>query len=167
MVGILGVPLSLGSKVIGVLFAADRQRREFTAEEVALLSSLADHAAIAIDNAQLLAETRRANETISGHNEEMRRGEDAHDRLMELVLRGGDLDEVATEVAAVLGGGIVLFDDVRRRARPGVGRAGHAAGHGGRGVADLGPARCAPAPTPVPSGCARCWPARSCWAASC
>ena len=111
MVGILGVPLSLGSKVIGVLFAADRQRREFTAEEVALLSSLADHAAIAIDNAQLLAETRRANETISGHNEEMRRGEGAHDRLMELVLRGGDLDEVVTEVAAVLGGGVVLFDE--------------------------------------------------------
>jgi len=111
MVGILGVPLSLGSKVIGVLFAADRQRREFTAEEVALLSSLADHAAIAIDNAQLLAETRRANETISDHNERMHRAEAAHDRLMELVLRGGDLDEVVTAVAAVLEGGLVLFDD--------------------------------------------------------
>ncbi|HEY7593284.1 MAG TPA: helix-turn-helix domain-containing protein, partial [Actinophytocola sp.] len=72
---------------------------------------LADHAAIAIDNAQLLAETRRANETISDHNERMRRAEVAHDRLMELVLRGGDLDEVVTEVAAVLGGGLVLFDD--------------------------------------------------------
>jgi GAF domain-containing protein/PucR-like helix-turn-helix protein/diguanylate cyclase with GGDEF domain len=111
MVGILGVPLSLGSKVIGVLFAADRQRREFSADEVALLSSLADHAAIAIDNAQLLGQTRRANETISAQNDEMRRGEDAHDRLMELVLRGGDLDEVVTEVAAVLGGGMVLFDE--------------------------------------------------------
>jgi len=110
MVGILGVPLMLGSKVIGVLFAADRQRREFTAEEVALLSSLADHAAIAIDNAQLLEETRRANDLVSNHNLEMRRGEDAHDRLMELVLRGGDVAEVAAEVAAVLGGGIVLFD---------------------------------------------------------
>ncbi|HEX2130498.1 MAG TPA: GAF domain-containing protein [Actinophytocola sp.] len=111
MVGILGVPLSLGTTVIGVLFAADRARREFTASEVALLSSLADHAAIAIDNAQLLAETRRANETISGHNAAMRRAEDAHDRLMELVLRGGDLVAVATEVASVLGGGIALFDD--------------------------------------------------------
>jgi GAF domain-containing protein len=110
MVGILGVPLMLGSKVIGVLFAADRQRREFTAEEVALLASLADHAAIAIDNAQLLDETRRANETISAGNESMRRAEDAHDRLMELVLRGGDVAEVAAEVAAVLGGGIVFFD---------------------------------------------------------
>jgi hypothetical protein len=110
MVGILGVPLMLGSKVIGVLFAADRQRREFTAEEVALLASLADHAAIAIDNAQLLEETRRANETISAGNASMRRAEDAHDRLMELVLRGGDVAEVAAEVAAVLDGGIVFFD---------------------------------------------------------
>jgi GAF domain-containing protein len=110
MVGILGVPLMLGSTVIGVLFAADRQRREFSAEEVALLSSLADHAAIAIDNAQLLDETRRANETISANNQSMRRAEDAHDRLMELVLRGGDVAEVAGEVAAVLGGGIALFD---------------------------------------------------------
>lgn len=110
MVGILGVPLMLGSKVIGVLFAADRQRREFTAEEVALLASLADHAAVAIDNAQLMDETRRANETISANNSAMRRAEDAHDRLMELVLRGGDVAEVAAEVAAVLGGGIVFFD---------------------------------------------------------
>ncbi|MBM7790243.1 helix-turn-helix domain-containing protein [Tenggerimyces flavus] len=104
MVGILGVPMSLGSKVIGVLFAADRARRDFTVEEVALLSSLADHAAVAIDNAQLLAETRRA-------NEEMHRGEDTHDRLMQLVLRGGDLVAVAGEMAAVLGGGLVLFDE--------------------------------------------------------
>jgi sugar diacid utilization regulator len=110
MVGILGVPLMLGSTVIGVLFAADRQRREFTAEEVALLSSLADHAAVAIDNAQLLDETRRANETISANNQAMRRAEDAHDRLMELVLRGGDVAEVAAEVAEVLDGGIVFFD---------------------------------------------------------
>jgi hypothetical protein len=110
MVGILGVPLMLGSKVIGVLFAANRQRREFTAEEVALLSSLADHAAIAIDNAQLLEETRRANQTISANNDAMHRAEDAHDRLMELVLRGGDVAEVAAEVATVLGGGIVVFD---------------------------------------------------------
>lgn len=104
MVGIVGVPLSLGSKVIGVLFAADRARREFTADEVALLSSLADHAAVAIDNAQLLASTRRA-------NEELRRAEDTHDRLMQLVLRGSDLEAVAAELAAVLGGGLVLFDE--------------------------------------------------------
>lgn len=117
LVAILGVPLSLGTKVIGVLYAADRTPREWATDEVALLSSLANHAAVALDNAHLLDETRRAlaelnraNETISAHNEAMRRAEEAHDRLTDLVLRGGDIPEVAAAVASVLRGGIVLFD---------------------------------------------------------
>jgi hypothetical protein len=40
----------------------------------------------------------------------MRRAEVAHDRLADLVLRGGDIPEVAAAVAGVLHGGIVLFD---------------------------------------------------------
>lgn len=110
LAAILGVPLALGSKVIGVLFAADRARRDFSPDEVALLSSLADHAAIAIDNAHLLDETRqtraeldRANATISAHNAAMRRAEDAHDKLMDLVPRGGIAvhDAGGTELARV------------------------------------------------------------------
>jgi sugar diacid utilization regulator len=103
LVAILGVPLSLGSKVIGVLYAADREPREWAAEEVALLSSLANHAAVALDNARLLDE-------VSAHNAAMRRASDAHDRLADLVLRGGDIPEVAAAVAGVLRGGIVVFD---------------------------------------------------------
>ncbi|MCP2164047.1 helix-turn-helix domain-containing protein [Goodfellowiella coeruleoviolacea] len=117
LVAILGVPLTLGSRVIGVLYAAHRASREFTPDEVSLLSSLADHAAIAIDNAHLLAETRTAllelnaaTETIRGHNEALRRAEEAHDRLTDLVLRGGDVPEVAAALAEVLGGGIVVCD---------------------------------------------------------
>lgn len=117
LVAILGVPLLLGSKVIGVLYAADRTPRDFAAEEVALLASLADHAAIAIDNAHLLDETRlalsdlnSANETISAHNAAMRRAEEAHDKLMDVVLRGGDVPDVAAAVAEVLRGGIAVYD---------------------------------------------------------
>ncbi|GLZ38267.1 GAF domain-containing protein [Actinokineospora sp. NBRC 105648] len=117
LTAILGVPLALGGKVIGVLFAADRAARDFSPDEVALLSSLADHAAIAIDNARLLDETRlalaelnTANTTISAHNAAMRRAEDTHDLLMDLVLRGGDLPEVAAAVAETLGGGIAVHD---------------------------------------------------------
>ena len=45
---------------IGVLYAANRSARPFAREEVALLVSLAAHAAVAIDTARLLAETQAA-----------------------------------------------------------------------------------------------------------
>jgi hypothetical protein len=117
LVAIIGVPLTLENRVIGVLYAADRAPREFSPDEVALLASLADHAAIAIDTANLLDETRaallelnNANETIRAHNEAMHRAEEAHDRLTDLVLRGADVPAVAAAVAEVLGGGIVVTD---------------------------------------------------------
>ncbi|MFF3014445.1 helix-turn-helix domain-containing protein [Streptomyces sp. NPDC057939] len=114
---ILGVPLRLGAKVIGVLFAADRNPREFSAREVALLSSLADHAAIAIDGARLLEETRRAlselgvaSRTIQENSDALRRAEEAHDRLTGLVLRGGDIAEVAAAIGTLLDGGTLVHD---------------------------------------------------------
>ncbi|MEU4446117.1 GAF domain-containing protein [Actinosynnema sp. NPDC050801] len=99
MTALLAVPLTVGDAVIGVLYAAERTPREFTPDEIALLSSLADHAAVALDNARLLAE-------ISAHSQAVERAEEAHDKLMDLVLRGGDLSAVAAAVADVLGGGI-------------------------------------------------------------
>ncbi|MGW5848776.1 helix-turn-helix domain-containing protein [Streptomyces sp. NPDC055254] len=114
---ILGVPLRVGTRVIGVLYAADRTARTFTPDEIALLSSLADHAAIAIDSARLLEETRTAlvdlnaaSQTIEAHSQAMRRAEDAHDRLTDLVLRGGDIAEVANAIGAVLQGGTLIHD---------------------------------------------------------
>ncbi|MDA3628603.1 GAF domain-containing protein [Saccharopolyspora oryzae] len=103
LTAILGVPLALGDQVIGVLYASDRTPREFTPDEIALLSSLADHAAIALDNARLLEE-------ISEQSAALRRAEEAHDRLMDLALRGADVPEVAAAVADVLHGGISVFD---------------------------------------------------------
>ncbi|MFF0474824.1 helix-turn-helix domain-containing protein [Streptomyces sp. NPDC004284] len=111
LVAILGVPLSLGSQVIGVLFAADRRARVFEREQVALLGSFAAHAAVAIDTAHLLAETRsalaeleRANDIIREHSAVIERASEVHDRLSELVLRGGGVHDVAHAVSEVLGG---------------------------------------------------------------
>lgn len=126
---ILGVPLRLGARVIGVLYAADRAPREFAREEVALLSSLADHAAIAIDSARLLAETRSAlaelgaaSSTIQAHNRTMLHAEKAHDHLTDLILRGADATEVAAGIAALLDGGIIIHDaDGTELARTGTG----------------------------------------------
>ncbi|MGW1677790.1 helix-turn-helix domain-containing protein [Saccharopolyspora sp. NPDC002376] len=103
LTAILGVPLALGEQVIGVLYASDRTPREFTPDEIALLSSLADHAAIALDNAALLEE-------ISEQSAALHRAEEAHDRLMDLALRGADVPEVAAAMADVLHGEISVFD---------------------------------------------------------
>src|SRR5262249_24982877 len=68
LVASLGVPLRLGSSVIGVLYAANRTERPCAREEVALLVSLAAHAAVAIDTTRLLGETRTALEELSAAN---------------------------------------------------------------------------------------------------
>lgn len=114
---ILGVPLLLGRQVIGVLYAANRSVRPFGREEVALLVSLAAHAAIAIDSARLLAETQQAlseleaaSEMLKSHTDNVERAADAHDRLMRIVLRGGGVDDVVREVRAVLGGDVIVVD---------------------------------------------------------
>ncbi|MFE4050594.1 helix-turn-helix domain-containing protein [Streptomyces sp. YIM B13518] len=111
LVAILGVPLMLGHHVIGVLFAADRRARVFEREQTALLGSFAALAAAAIDTANLLAETRsalagleRANEIIKDRSAVIERASDVHDRLAELVLRGGGVHDVAAAVSQVLDG---------------------------------------------------------------
>ncbi|GAA3829423.1 helix-turn-helix domain-containing protein [Streptomyces chiangmaiensis] len=111
LVAILGVPLMIGPQVIGVLFAADRRARVFEREEIALLGSFAALAAAAIDTANLLTETRsalarlaRANEIIRDRSGAIERASDVHDRLAELVLRGGGVHDVAATVSQVLDG---------------------------------------------------------------
>ncbi len=111
LVAILGVPLTLGHHVIGVLFAADRRARVFEREQIALLGSFAALAAAAIDTANLLTETRsalaeleRANEIIRDRSGVIERASDVHDRLAELVLRGGGVHDVAAAVSEVLDG---------------------------------------------------------------
>ncbi|MFE2548257.1 helix-turn-helix domain-containing protein [Streptomyces sp. NPDC059355] len=134
--GILGVPLRVGTRVIGVLYAADRAVRDFAPDAVALLSSLADHAAVAIDSARLLEETRTAlvelgvaTETARAQSEATRLAAETHDRLTRLVLRGGDVSDVAREVAALLGGSLVVRDaDGAELARVATDPAGPSAG---------------------------------------
>ncbi|SDM45987.1 helix-turn-helix domain-containing protein [Streptomyces wuyuanensis] len=139
LVAILGVPLMLGSQVIGVLFAADRRARVFEREQVALLGSFAAHAAVAIDTANLLAETRsalaeleRANAIIRDHSAVIERASDVHDRLTELVLHGGGVHDVAGAVSEVLDGA-VEFAEPGASTLAGVeftGADGHAVRHG-------------------------------------
>jgi len=142
LVSILGVPLLLGTRVIGVLFAANRTERPFSRDDTLLLVSLAAHAAVAIDKTRLLDETRAAVRELSStsallraHVDSVERAANAHDRLTELVLRGGGVDDVAAAVTEVLGGSLLVLDtDGRRLAEVGPDIPGD--DHAARAVAD-------------------------------
>jgi GAF domain-containing protein/sugar diacid utilization regulator len=117
LVSILGVPLVLGVNVIGVLYASNRSERPFDRDHVLLLVTLAAHAAIALDNARLLSETSAALEELNTastllreHTKGIERASDAHDRFTQLVLRGGDVNDVVASVSQVLGGAMWVLD---------------------------------------------------------
>ncbi|WP_406010538.1 helix-turn-helix domain-containing protein [Streptomyces sp. NBC_00637] len=136
LVAILGVPLMLGPHVIGVLFAADRRARVFEREQIALLGSFAALAAAAIDTANLLTETRsalagleRANEIIQDRSAVIERASDVHDRLAELVLRGGGVHDVAAAVSQVLDGTVEFLESAPAAAVEASRAEGHAVRH--------------------------------------
>ncbi len=107
LIAVLGVPVLLRERVIGVLFAANRRERPFADSEVALLISLATHAAIAIETASLFADVR-------AHSDLVERAASVHERLTAVAARGGQLPEVAAVVAEALGTTVVLADPALR-----------------------------------------------------
>lgn len=121
LIAILGVPLKLGGDVIGVLFASDRSDRQFTANDVSLLSSFAAMAAIALENARLFQELEtavdelnRANEVIQAHSEAVERAADAHAKMTALVTQGTDLSELVISMNEVLDGSLVAVNTTGR-----------------------------------------------------
>jgi GAF domain-containing protein len=58
LVSFAGVPLFLGDRVLGAVSVAVRERRPFSDEDLSLLQSLSNQAAIAIENARLFQEAR-------------------------------------------------------------------------------------------------------------
>jgi sugar diacid utilization regulator len=121
LVAILGMPLLADGQVIGVLYASDRHVRPFSRNEMALLNSLATHAAIAIESANQLAETQaalaelaEASRTIQAHSAAVERAAEAHEALTGLLLRGAGLGELAASVADLLDGSVAIVDDAGR-----------------------------------------------------
>jgi hypothetical protein len=117
LVALLGVPLVIRGEAVGALFAADRTERSFQADEIALLSAFADHAAVALDNARLyeasrnaLQELRVAYRKIEEHMAVMERAQAIHEALTGVVLEGGTPGDVAQLLADQLGGSVTILD---------------------------------------------------------
>jgi len=117
LVALLGVPLVIRGEAVGALFAADRSERSFQADEIALLSAFADHAAVALDNARLyeasrtaLQELQVAYRKIEEHMAVMERAQAIHEALTGVVLGGGAPGDVVQLLADQLGGSVTLLD---------------------------------------------------------
>ncbi|WP_344407564.1 GAF domain-containing protein, partial [Dactylosporangium fulvum] len=106
-----------GKRPFGVLCAADRRARPFTADECALLGSLAELAGAVIEKARLLDRTAAR---LSGlENTTARTAADlgrvrelgaVHRALVDLAVSGGDPQELVDEAGRRLRGGVRLYD---------------------------------------------------------
>ncbi|MET9854994.1 GAF domain-containing protein [Streptomyces sp. NPDC006450] len=114
---IIAVPLRNGDSTLGVLYGANREVRRFSPDEIGLLLSLADLAAVAIEKARLLEQTQeevaelerfgsRTNSTLT----RVRYLWECHARLAGLVLDGASLSALARATADALDGVVQVRD---------------------------------------------------------
>ncbi len=124
---IMGVPLSHRNRPFGVLYVADRNLRQFSTDEIALMSSLGDLAGVAIEKAQLLDQASATVSTLEQHTSEAvqdlrltHRLNELHSLLIDSALSGGDPVALAAEVehpAGRRGPGLHRQRDAARRRR--------------------------------------------------
>ncbi|MFE2554487.1 helix-turn-helix domain-containing protein [Streptomyces sp. NPDC059352] len=113
----MAAPLRSGDTVVGALYGADRCVRDHTSEEIGLLAALADLAALAVEKAGLLDRTRaevseleRDSSRVRTSLTRMRHVSEAHSRIMNLVLAGGDLGNVAKAAGDALDATVLIHD---------------------------------------------------------
>lgn len=113
-----GVPLLFDEKVVGLLFIADRYNRTYTALNVAILSTLATHAAVAINNARAFKQARdalqradQARAELEHHVREIQNAAEAHEQLTSSLAKGASLDTLSGTIAQLLNGSIVVLNE--------------------------------------------------------
>lgn len=117
LVSLLGVPMLSSDDVLGVLFVGNREKKEFSPDEVALLSALADHASVILQTTHTLRElqvsedsSRRTLESLTAHLVERDRANTVHQELVQAVLAGGGFGPVAETLASALGRAVAIID---------------------------------------------------------
>lgn len=113
-----GVPLIWDGEVIGLLFVADRYHRVHTAQSIAILCTLATHAAVALRNARdferasaALARADAARDELERHLRSIQVAADAHEQMTSLLARGASLATLCQSVATLLGGSLLVLDE--------------------------------------------------------
>lgn len=138
-----GVPLMWEGEVIGLLFVADRYNRVHPAQNIAILCTLATHAAVALKNARdferLNAAFERADQAraeLEHHLRNTQAAAEAHAQMTSLLARGATLPTLARAVAQSLDASLLVLDEgaqVLCRAEPDEGPSALAAAYSPHG----------------------------------
>ncbi|MFJ1866444.1 helix-turn-helix domain-containing protein [Streptomyces sp. NPDC088097] len=114
---IIAVPLRRGDSTLGALYGSDRAVRQFTPDEIGVMLSLADLAAVAIEKARLLEQTREEVAALEAQGSRtrsaltrVRHRWECHARLAGLVLDGAGLATLARATADALDGVVQVRD---------------------------------------------------------
>ncbi|HEY8607999.1 MAG TPA: GAF domain-containing protein [Noviherbaspirillum sp.] len=116
--GMAGVPLLLNDSVVGLLFVADRYDRTYSASSISILSAMASHAAVAVNNAKAFEQARtalqeadRAREALERYARGVQDSAEAHEQLTSLLARGASLATLVQTVAQLLQGAVLVLDE--------------------------------------------------------
>jgi GAF domain-containing protein len=119
---VIAVPLRKADRVIGMLYCGDRSRRSYTADEIALLTALADHAATDVEHLHALdeanariAEVTAARDRLQAQVRTEQHVAEIRRPMVDLVLSGGDAQELATVLTETLGGTVLIRDEKDRQ----------------------------------------------------
>lgn len=106
----IGAPMQVDGAVVGVLAAWRRRRSVYTDDDVALIGTLADLAALGVARAvdhdrlrELSEQLLAANAELSARYEETRQTLEIHRRLVRVVADGADLGSVVAALRAITG----------------------------------------------------------------
>ncbi|WP_185982219.1 GAF domain-containing protein [Arthrobacter sp. KBS0703] len=115
---LLGVPLEVDGRLLGVLFAGRRTPLLFQESEIVLVSSLAAHAAVALDNAQLfesqettMRELQRYASLLKTQNEAAEASAEVHEQLTQVLLRGEGVGHIMAIIGRALKVDVAMIDE--------------------------------------------------------
>lgn len=120
MESLLGVPMVVDGEVLGALFAANRYPHDFGADEITLLSALADHASVILKTARLMGElaeaaalSAAAEELAAAKANTLQRLVEVEEQLTQLVLQGHGAPAVTNVISETLRAEVLIVDSWR------------------------------------------------------
>ena len=121
MQSFLGVPITLGDRLLGQIYLTDKQNyHEFTEQDERVIETLAAYAAVAITNARLYEDLLRRDQDLIRHNEDLALVNKAAAVLTESLSIDEILDKTLSLVMSYLGveaGEIFLQEDGEKELR--------------------------------------------------